>query len=114
MWELKDQKDQHTSRRVETHVIELSLLTAYTSQSDLHDIDTLLKIDIENLEQVSKIQAIIPADKCLGFIRPLENWLYYVNQKLITYPVNKHATFNGPDGKMLIGSEALPIKKLKE
>ena len=65
MCELKKHMDLHT-HRVETHVLEITLLTPYTSESDLKVIDTLLKTDIENLEQVSKIMAIIPAAKCLG------------------------------------------------
>ena len=56
----------HTTRRVETHVVEITIGKPYTSKFDLEVIDTLIKMDIENLEQISKIRAIIPAENCLG------------------------------------------------
>jgi hypothetical protein len=66
MCELKKHMHLHEDRRVEIHIVELTLAEAYRTPEDLIMIDTLLKINIENLEQVSKIRAIIPANKCLG------------------------------------------------
>ena len=117
MCELKRHMDLHTSR-VETHVIELTLVTPYTTQSDLDVIDTLIKINIENLEGVSKIEAIIPANKCLGLQSHLmayaerqEPWLAYINPKDITHPVPSNTSdIKGPDGKLLTTLWEPPIK----
>jgi hypothetical protein len=68
MCELKKHLHLHEDRRVEIHLVELTLVKAYKTPEHLIMIDTLLKINIENLEQVSKIRAIIPANKCLGFM----------------------------------------------
>ena len=68
MCELKQHLHLHEDRRVEIHIVELTLAEAYKTPEDLIMIDTLLKINIENFEQVSKIRAIIPANKCLGFM----------------------------------------------
>ena len=67
MCELKKHLDLHEDRRVDIHILELTLTEAYKTPGDLNVIDTLLKINLENFEQVSKISAIIPAYKCLGF-----------------------------------------------
>ena len=65
MCELKKHMDLNEGNRLETHVVELTLAEAYASPEDLNIIDTLLKTNIENLEQVSKVRAISPADSVL-------------------------------------------------
>ena len=62
MCELKKHMDLHEGNRLETHDVELTLAEAYASPEDLNIIDTLLKTNIENLEQVSKVRAISPAE----------------------------------------------------
>ena len=107
--------DLHT-HRVETHVIEITLLTPYKSESDLKVIDTLLKTDIENVEQVSKIMAIIPAAKCLGLRTHYmprgdhqEAWLAYVDPKYVTHPFPYYIwDIKGADGKLLKSYEDSP------
>ena len=108
MCELKKHMELHEYRRVETHVIEINLIDEYTSPDDLSVIDTLIKYNIENLEPVSKVKTIIPADKCLGFNThhwkwgQQEAWLAFVNPKYITVPVPSYACdIRGPDGKYM-------------
>ena len=67
MCQLKKHLHLHEDRRVDIHIVELTLAEAYKTPDDLSMIDTLLKMNIEKFEQVSKISAIIPAYKCLGF-----------------------------------------------
>ena len=67
MCELKKHMDLHEGHRVETHIVELTMAEPYITPSDQDIIKTLLKVQIENYEQVSKVRAIIPAEKCLGF-----------------------------------------------
>ena len=93
MCEHKKHMDLHEENGIETHVVELTLAEAYTSRDDLNIIDTLLKINIENCEQVLKIQAVIPAE-CLGFQlhsqhwARQEAWLAVIDPKYITEPVS--------------------------
>ena len=67
MCQLKKHLHLHEDRRVNIHIVELTLAEAYKTPDDLSMIDTLLKMSLENFEQVSKISGIIPAHKCLGF-----------------------------------------------
>ena len=120
MCKLKKHIDLHTSERVETHVVELTLVKPYTSPSDLEIIDTLIKTNMENFEQISKIKAIIPASKCLGLRDHYrkrgdhqEPWLAYVDPKHITYPVPRYQwDMKRSDGKLLTPTEEL--HKLEE
>lgn len=92
MCDLKKHLHLHEDRRVDIHIVELTLAEAYTTKNDLKIIDILLKTSIEKYEQVSKIKAIIPAE-CLGFNyhhkheSPRDAWLAVVDPKLITTPV---------------------------
>ena len=90
MCELKKHLHLHEDRRVDIHIIELTLSESYGTLKDLRIIDTLLKTNMENLEQVSKIRAIVPA-KCLGFDYHYKHrtdaWLAVVDPKCITTPV---------------------------
>ena len=115
MCEHKKHMDLHEEKRLETHVVELTLAEAYTSQNDLKIIDTLLKTNIENFEQVLKIQAIVPAE-CLGFQlhskhwKRQEAWLAVVDPKYITEPVCSH-----PDSRDLEKPEKIGMmSKIKE
>ena len=109
MCDMKKHIELHTTGRVETHVVELTLATPYKSLLDLEIIDKLIKVKMENLEQVSSIKSIIPADKCLGlkkhkrkYIEPQEPWLACINPRYITYPVPKNVfNIKGPDGEVL-------------
>ena len=67
MFELRKHLHLHEDRRVDIHIVELTLAEAFRTPEDPIMIDTLLKINIENLKQVSKIRVIIPANNCLGF-----------------------------------------------
>ena len=120
MCKLKKHIDLHTSDRVETHVVELTLVKTYTSQSDLEIIDTLIKTNVENFEQISKIKAIIPASECLGLKTHFrksgeqqEPWLACVDPNLVTYPLPRHQwDIKRTDGKLLTATGE--ITKLKE
>ena len=86
-----------------------------TNRNDLKIIDTLLKTNIENFEQVLKIQAIIPAE-CLGFKlhskhwKRQEAWIAVVDPKYITEPVCSH-----PDSRDLEKPEKIGMmSKIKE
>ena len=100
---------------METHVVDLTLAEAYLSPDDLNIIDTLLKTNFENLEQVSKVRAINPAE-CLEFSTHYsrrdrqEAWLAIVDPKYITEPVEP-----SPDPRYLEKPEMIgAMMKLKE
>ena len=101
MCELQKHLDLHLSKRVETHVIEVALKMPYKTIEDLKMIDAMLKFNIENHPQVSKIKSIIPAEKCLGFkdyyIWPHGSrhaWLACCNPLYLNEPIQCH-----PDSK---------------
>lgn len=52
MCDLKKHIELHEERRVETHVVELTLADAFSNLNDLDVIDTLLKLHMEKFEQV--------------------------------------------------------------
>ena len=91
------------------------MLKAYASPEDLNIIDTLLKTNIENLEQVSKVRAISPAEY-LGFSSHhshrdhQEAWLAIIDPKYITKPVE-----SSPDPRDLEKPEMIGMMtKIKE
>jgi hypothetical protein len=117
MCDLQKHMDLHVSQRVETHVIEVTLKIPYKTNEDLKMIDAMLKFNIENHPQVSKIKSIIPSDKCLGFKhhywpynQSQEAWLACCNPTYINEPIHYD-----PDSKywkdLEINSE---MKKMKE
>ena len=67
MCELQKHLDLHLSKRVQSHVIEVKLKIPYKTIEDLKMIDAMLKFNIENHPQVSRIKSITPAETCLGF-----------------------------------------------
>lgn len=74
MCELNAHMKLHKERRVDVHVIELTLAEAYATTDDLRIIDTLLKVNLESYEQVVKVRSIIPAEKCLGLCTHYHHW----------------------------------------
>ena len=59
MCELQKHMDLHLRKREETHVIEVALKMPYKTIEDLKMIDAMLKFNIENHPQVSKIKSIM-------------------------------------------------------
>ena len=54
MCELKKHLHLHEDRRVDIHIVELTLAEAYTTPGDLSKIDTLLKMSLETLNKCPK------------------------------------------------------------
>ena len=108
MCELKNHMLLHESKRVETHIIELSLTDPYNHPGDLRMIDAMIKTRIENLQQVYKIRTIVAADKCLGFGSRYfdgehqEAWLAFCKPNYITVPITKYVfDMKGKDGNYI-------------
>ena len=112
--EHKKHMDLHENRKVESHVLELTLAEAYSNENDLKTIDTLLKTNMENFEQVSEIRAIIGAE-CLGFKdhrhdERQEAWLAVVDPKYLTVPVKAYPdTYHEEDPE--INSQMIKLKE---
>ena len=109
--------DLHEEGRVETHIVEITLTEGYTTKDDLNIIDTLLKTNIENLEQVLRVRAIIPAE-CLGFgshdhQERQDPWLAVVGPKYLEIPIKAHP-YRYIDENPEINSMMMKIKEEKK
>ena len=87
MCQLKEHIELHDSKRIETHVIELELKEPYNNMNDLNIIDLLIRLKIENLQQVYQVRKIVPAKDCLGF--DYDRWLAYCNLEEVELPIPK-------------------------
>ena len=103
MCDMKKHIELHTTGRVESHVVELTLATPYMSLLDLEIIDKLIKVNMENLEQVSSIKSTIPADNAWdlrntngSILSPRNPGLHVLIQEILhiqfqrMYSISKH------------------------